>query len=90
MVMVMIVIVMMLVKIMVILMMVPAHVIMLNLCTKKGTNGDADELACIPAGPKRNNGTIPQANEDAVDECMGNRNGNYCSCVHAEYNNLLF
>ena len=39
MVMVMIVIVMMLVKIMVILMMVPAHVIMLNLCTKKGTNG---------------------------------------------------
>ena len=28
-------------------------------------------------GPKRNNGTIPQVNEDAVDECMG------CSSMYA-------
>ena len=33
---------------------------------------------------------ISEANENAVLEPVGNRNGSYCCCTHAQYNDLLF
>ena len=34
-------------------------------------------------GPKSDNGKVSEENENAVFERVGNRDGNYCCCIHA-------